>query len=61
MPDPAAGRLTVRLLHQASQGQDEALAPLLAELNQTRTLYPGTDLRLVYEILPSAMDGLVAG
>ena len=64
LPDPVAGTLRVRLLHQASQGQDAALAPLLEELNQTRTLYPGTDLRLVYEILPDdpgAEDGTASG
>ena len=60
LPDPAAGTLTVRLLHQASRGHDDALAPLLEELNQTRTLYPGTDLRLIYEILPTDADGLAA-
>ena len=42
----------MRLLHQASRGQDAALAALLKELNKTATLFPGTDLRLVYEILP---------
>ena len=52
LPDPAAGTLTVRLLHQASRGQDAALAALLKELNETATPFPGTDLRLVYEILP---------
>ena len=52
VPDPSAGTLTVRLLHQARRGHDLALAPLLEELNRTRTLYPGTSLRLVYEILP---------
>jgi len=55
LPDPAAGTLTVRLLHQASRAHDAALAPLLAELNATRTVFPGTQLRLVYE-LPSS-DG----
>ena len=49
LPDPAAGTLTVRLLHQASRAHDAALAPLLAELNRTRTVFPGTQLRLVYE------------
>ena len=53
LPDPAAGTLTVRLLHQASRAQDTALAPLLAELNHTRTVFPGTNLRLVYELPPS--------
>lgn len=40
------------LLHQACRGYDLALATLLEELNRTRTPYPGTNLRLVYEILP---------
>ena len=26
------------------------LAPLIEELNATRTIYPGTELRLVYEL-----------
>ena len=64
VPDATAGTLTVRLLHQASRGQDRALLPLLQELNQTRTRYPGTHLRLVFEILPdtaaSPPDGVFA-
>ena len=48
--------LTVRLLHQAPRGHDLALAPLLEELNTTRTPYPGTQLRLVCEILPNDPD-----
>ena len=53
LPDPAAGTLTVRLLHQATRARDAALAPLFDELNRTRTVFPGTNLRLVYEILPA--------
>ena len=49
----ALGELTVRLLHQARGGHDLALAPLLGELNTTRTLYPGTHLHVVYEIFPN--------
>ena len=52
-PDPAAGTLTVRLLHLSTRAQDQALAPLLEELNRTRTVFPGTQLRLVYEMPPS--------
>ena len=55
LPDPAAGTPTVRLLHQASRAQDAALAPLLEELNQTRTVFPGTRLRLVYELPAAAL------
>ena len=49
-PDPAAGTLTVRLMPMATQAQDEALARLVAGLNRSETIYPGTDLRLVYEL-----------
>ena len=50
-PDESAGTLTVRLLHQPTRAQDRALAPLLDELNRTRTVFPGTQLRLVYHML----------
>ena len=50
-PDEPAGTLTVRLLHQPTRAQDRALAPLLDELNRTRTVFPGTQLRLVYKTL----------
>ena len=30
----------------------KALAPLIDQLNRTRTVVPGTPLRLVYELLP---------
>ena len=50
-PDESAGTLTVRLLHQPTRAQDRALAPLLDELNRTRTVFPGTHLRLVYRML----------
>ena len=53
-PDPAAGTLEVRLLHRPTRAQDLALAPLLDELNRTGTLFPGTDLRLVYKFLSAA-------
>ncbi len=49
--DESAGTLTVCLLHQPTRAQDRALAPLLDELNRTRTVFPGTQLRLVYRML----------
>ncbi len=52
LPDPAAGTLTVRLLHQSTSAHDAALASLQDDLNRTHTVFPGTSLRLVYEILP---------
>ncbi|MDE0105367.1 MAG: hypothetical protein OXN89_23570, partial [Bryobacterales bacterium] len=46
VPDHQAGILWVRLLHRSRNCLDEALQRLLAELNTTRTVYPGTNLRL---------------
>ena len=50
-PDPAAGTLAMRLMPMATQAQNEALARLVAEIHRSETIYPGTDLRLVYELL----------
>ncbi|MDE0627395.1 MAG: hypothetical protein OXH99_13420 [Bryobacterales bacterium] len=46
----------MRLLRQARRGRDLALAPLLEELNRSRTLCPVTSLRLVCEIFPHDPD-----
>ena len=50
LPDLAANTLTVRLHHQAAPLQDAAAAHLCAELNATETVFPGTSLRLLYEL-----------
>jgi len=50
-PDPASKTLTVRLHRLATAGHDLALHHLCEELTATETIYPGTDLRLVYELL----------
>lgn len=47
-PDPEAGVPRMSLLHQ-STAADRRLEPLLDELDASRTLYPGADLRLVCE------------
>jgi len=49
-PDLAAQTLTVRIHHLATRAHDEALRHLCAELNATETVFPGTNLRLVYEL-----------
>ncbi len=51
--DEKAATLTVRLHRLANQSADKAVAGLLTVLNQTETQYPGTNLRLVYELVPS--------
>ena len=50
IPVPANRILRIQLLGLGSDACDRMLAPLIEELNATNTIYPGTDLRLVYEL-----------
>ncbi len=59
LPEPLR-ELTLNLKMIACRAETEMLAlgrdgregkPLLEELNASRTVYPGTDLRLVYELV----------
>ena len=50
IPDHAEGLLKVRILGLGSNCADRALKPLLDELSATETVYPGTNLKLVYEL-----------
>jgi hypothetical protein len=50
LPDAATRTLTVCLHHLTQAAHDQALRHLCEELNATETLFPGTDLRLVYKI-----------
>ena len=51
LPDSSAGTLTVRLHHMANQSTDTTVRRLCEELNATMTQFPGTDLRLIYELV----------
>lgn len=51
LPDEQANTLTVRLHHLATRSADEAVRHLCEELNATDTIFPGTTLRLVYELV----------
>ena len=51
VPDPQAGTLTVRLHPLANASSDEAVRHLCAELNSAETIFPGTDLRLICEVI----------
>lgn len=48
-PDPGNKTLTVRLHRLATPAHDAALQHLCTELTATETLYPGTNLRLIFE------------
>lgn len=50
LPDLEAKTLTVRLHHLTQAAHDEALTYLCDELNATATLFPETDLKLVYRV-----------
>jgi hypothetical protein len=50
-PDPANQTLTVRLHRLATAAHDQTLQHLCEELTATETAYPGTDLKLVYELV----------
>ena len=48
-PNPEQKTLTVRLHRLSSPIHDGVLEHLCAELTATETIYPGTELRLVFE------------
>jgi len=50
LPDADHKTLTVRLHHLTQAVHDQALLRLCDELNATETIFPGTDLRLIYKL-----------
>ena len=55
-PDPKGKTLTIRLHRLTTAAHDQALSHLCEELTATETNYPGTDLKIIYEVIgePSA-------
>jgi hypothetical protein len=51
VPDPQARTLTIRLHPLANASSDEAVRHLCAELNAAETIFPGTDLRVICELI----------
>ena len=51
VPDLQAKTLTIRLHPLANASSDEAVRHLCAEINDTETVFPGTELRLIYELV----------
>lgn len=49
LPDPETGTLTVEIHALSTPRDNAALEHLCAELTETQTIYPGTDLRLIYK------------
>lgn len=53
IPDEKNGLLIVRLHHMANRCHDETARFLCSTLNETETVFPGTKLRLFYEMVSS--------
>ena len=53
-PDAEGKTLTVRIHPLACRAHDTVLVHLCAEHTATETLYPGTDLRLIYKLAGSS-------
>jgi hypothetical protein len=51
LPNEETATLTVRLHHLANHSTDDAIHHLCNELNDTETKFPGTNMRLVYEMV----------
>jgi len=49
-PDLAANTLTIRLHHLTQAAHDHAIEQMLADLNATQTVFPGTKLTLVFKL-----------
>lgn len=49
-PDLASNTLTVSLHHLTQAAHDQGIEHLLAELNATQTIFPGTHLTLIFKI-----------
>ena len=50
MPDEKNKTLTVKLHHSANHCFDKTIQHLCNELNKTDTLFPGTNLSLIYKL-----------
>ena len=53
LPDHNSHTLTVRLHHTTNPAADDVVAHACEELNHTETSFPGTDLALRYELVPT--------
>ena len=53
VPDREANTLTIRLHPLANNSSDQAVRHLCEELNRTETVFPGTEMRLIYESVSS--------
>jgi hypothetical protein len=60
VPNLQTNTLTLRLHHLTQAAHDQAVRHLCQELNATETIFPGTDLKLVYKLLIPSSPGIFA-
>ena len=51
IPNAEDETLTVRLHHFANPLTDRAVRKLCEHLNETETIYPGTNMRMIYQLV----------
>ena len=51
LPDPENGILRIRVHSASRPSANRSLSALFEKLNETETLYPGTQLKLIYELI----------
>jgi ParB-like chromosome segregation protein Spo0J len=52
IPDSESKTLTVRLHHFTNPISDKAVRTLCETLNESETIYPGTEMRMIYKLGP---------
>jgi len=53
LTDNEKGILIIRLHHLANRSSDDVIHHLCNELNATESIFPGTNLRMFYELVSS--------
>ncbi len=56
LPDEVKKQLRIRVHSTSRPASNKAIEKLFEQLNQTELNYPGTDLRLIYELTSSAKN-----
>lgn len=51
LPDPENGTLRIRVHSASRPSANRSLSSLFEKLNESKTLYPGTQLKLIYELI----------
>ena len=55
LPDTGKKQLRIRVHSTSRPASNKAIEKLFEQLNQTELNYPGTDLRLIYELASSSI------